>query len=216
MSRRRALPGARTWIALLRGVNVVGRRSLPMKELALMLQRAGLRSVRTYIQSGNVVFRSGAGDARTLAARIARLIGGRFGFEPQVVVLSSAELAAAIRGNPFAAAAGEPRSLHLFFLSARAVKPDLAALARLRTGGEGFALKGSVFYLHTPGGFAQSKLRAKVERSLGVQATARNWRSVNRLLAMAQETRSAEERGARATGLSTRACVSRRTRARLP
>jgi uncharacterized protein (DUF1697 family) len=81
--------------------------------------------------------------------------------------------------------------LHLFFLSARAVKPDLSALARLRSGGEAFALKGSVFYLHTPGGFAQSKLRAKVETSLGVQATARNWRSVNRLLALAREARSA-------------------------
>jgi uncharacterized protein (DUF1697 family) len=216
MSRRRALTAARTWIALLRGVNVVGRRSLPMKELVVLLQGAGLRSVRTYIQSGNVVFQSGAGGARTLAARIAHLIGRKFGFQPQVMVLSCAQLAAAIRGNPFADAVGEPKSLHLYFLSARAVNPDLNSLARLRTGGEAFALKGSVFYLHTPAGFAQSKLRAQVERSLGVQATARNWRSVNRLLTLARGTRSADERGDRPTALSTRACVSRRTRVRPP
>jgi uncharacterized protein (DUF1697 family) len=186
MSRRRAPPADRTWIALLRGVNVVGQRTLPMQQLVTTLERAGLRSVRTYIQSGNVVFQSTAGSARTLAAQIGRLIGRRFGFQPRVMVLSRAQLAAAIRGNPFAAAVAEPRSLHLFFLSARPVRADLGSLTRLRSGGEAFALKSRVFYLHTPEGFPQSKVRAKIERCLGVHATARNWRSVNRLLALAQ------------------------------
>ena len=186
MSRGRAPRACQTWIALLRGVNVVGRRTLPMRQLVATLERAGLRSVRTYIQSGNVVFQSTRGGARALAAQIARLIGRRFGFEPQVMVLSRAQLAAANRGNPFAAAVAEPRSLHLFFLSARPVRPDLGTLTRLRSGGEAFALQGAVFYLHTPAGFPQSQLRAKIERCLAVHATARNWRTVNRLLAMAR------------------------------
>jgi uncharacterized protein (DUF1697 family) len=175
----------KTWIALLRGVNVVGARILPMKDLVALLQRAGFDSVRTYIQSGNVVFRSRTGTARTLSTRIAGLILKKFGFQPAVMVLSVQELAEAIKGNPFPEADDNHKSLHLFFLSGRPSNLDLESLTSLKTGREAFALKGEVFYLHTPDGFAGSKLRAKVERSLGVQATARNWRTVNQLLQMA-------------------------------
>lgn len=178
----------KTWIALLRGVNVVGARKLLMKDLVAILQRAGLRSVRTYIQSGNVVFRSSRGSARVLAAEIGRLILKRVGFEPQVMVLSVRELAAAIRANPFPDADRDHKSLHLFFLSERPPSPDLDALTRLKTGREGFALAGGVFYLYTPHGFAQSALHDKVERFLGVRATARNWRTVNQLLRMTEVT----------------------------
>lgn len=174
----------KTWIALLRGVNVVGKRKLPMKDLSAILQKAGFSGVRTYIQSGNVVFQSSRGSAQTLAARIAQSILGRFGFAPQVMVLSGPRLAAAIRGNPFPGADADPRSLHLFFLSEHPPDPDLKSLARLKSGREAFALKAGVFYLHTPDGFADSAVQGKVERFLGVPATARNWRTVNQLLQM--------------------------------
>jgi len=91
----------KSWVALLRGINVVGRNKVPMKDLAAAFERAGFRSVRTYIQSGNVVFKSRTGTARTLAARITRLMKKRFALEPQVMVLRGADLAAAVRGNPF-------------------------------------------------------------------------------------------------------------------
>ncbi|HEX4619649.1 MAG TPA: DUF1697 domain-containing protein, partial [Steroidobacteraceae bacterium] len=91
----------KTWVALLRGINVVGRRKLLMKDLAAIFERGGFRSVRTYIQSGNVVFRASRGTARSLAAEIGALILKRAGFEPHVLVLSRRELAAAIRSNPF-------------------------------------------------------------------------------------------------------------------
>ena len=177
----------KTWIALLRGVNVVGRRKLPMKQLATTLQRAGLKSVQTYIQSGNVVFQSAQGTARALAAQIAQLVERKFGFAPAVLVISMRELIDAVDSNPFPQAAENHKALHLFFLSAAPTDPDLRSLTRLRQGREAFALKGCVFYLYTPDGFPDSKIAQKVERALGVHATARNWRTANQLLAMAGE-----------------------------
>jgi uncharacterized protein (DUF1697 family) len=175
-----------TRIVLLRGINVVGKRLLPMRELVSVLERDGFEEVRSYIQSGNVVLRSRQGTAAALARRIGALVRGSHGFEPQVLVLSVAELAAAVAANPFAGADDNPKALHLFFLAATPPQPDLEALAALRTGREGFALKARVFYLHTPDGFPGSKLAARAERLLGVAATARNWRTVNKLLEIAR------------------------------
>ena len=176
---------SRIWIALLRGVNVVGRRQVPMQELAATLQRAGLKSVRTYIQSGNVLFQSARGTARSLSTQIAQLVERQFGFAPQVMVISQQQLAEAIAGNPFPQAAQNHKALHLFFLSEEPTDPDLELLTRLQAGREAFALKQGVFYLYTPDGFPDSKIAQKVERALGVHATARNWRTANQLLAMA-------------------------------
>jgi uncharacterized protein (DUF1697 family) len=184
----------RTWIALLRGINVVGRRQLLMKDLAAIFERSGFSSVRTYIQSGNVIFQSAHGTARSLAAEIAALILKRAGFEPQVMVLSPRELAAAVRGNPFPQADQDHKSLHLFFLSARPPRPDLDSLTRLKRGREGFALEGKVFYLFTPHGFPQCELHDKIERFLGVHATARNWRTARQLLSMTAATAPSAER----------------------
>lgn len=184
----------RTWIALLRGINVTGRRKLRMKDLAETFERGGFRSVRTYIQSGNVVFQSGAGSARNLATRIGALVLERSGFEPQVIVLSVGELAAAVRRNPFPQADRDHKALHLFFLSAKPSSPDLDSLTRLKKGREGFALQGKVFYLYAPHGFPQCALHDRVERFLGVQATARNWRTANELLSMSETARRSAKR----------------------
>jgi uncharacterized protein (DUF1697 family) len=155
-----------------------------MKELAATLERAHFRSVRTYIQSGNVIFQSTGGTARTLANQISQLIQKRFGFAPETMVMSEAVLARAVRGNPFPGAHENHKSLHLFFLAARPKKPDLDSLTKLDAGREEFALAGGVFYLYTPDGFADSVLRSRIERCLGVPATARNWRTANELLKM--------------------------------
>jgi len=177
----------KSWVALLRGINVVGRNKVPMKDLAVAFERAGFRSVRTYIQSGNVVFKSRTGTARTLTARITRLVKKRFALEPQVMVLRGEDLAAAVRGNPFPAAHQNHKLLHIFFLAARPVKPDLESLERARAGREEFVLKGGFFYLYTPDGFPDSVVRSRMERCLGVLATGRNWRTANALLRMLDE-----------------------------
>jgi uncharacterized protein (DUF1697 family) len=189
-------PGSllKTWIALLRGINVVGRRKLLMKDLAAIFERGGFESVRTYIQSGNVVFESARGSARTLSGEIGELILKKSGFKPHVIVLSVSELERAVRGNPFPQADADHKSLHLFFLSGRPARPDLDRLAQLKVGREAFELNGAVFYLYTPRGFPQCALHDKVERFLGVDATARNWRTANQLLAMSRAPTTSGER----------------------
>ena len=180
-----------TWIAMLRGINVLGKNKLPMRDLAALLEGAGFKSVRTYIQSGNVVFRSARGTARTLSARIERLVFERFGFSPRVMVISAGEIAAAVRNNPFLEAQRNHKCLHLYFLSEKPSKADLGSLSRIDAGREEFSLKGGVFYLYTPDGFARSALRSRIERCLGVAATARNWRTTNELLKLSKEDKAA-------------------------
>jgi uncharacterized protein (DUF1697 family) len=178
----------RVYVALFRGVNVIGRNTLPMKSVPALFEAHGCRDVRTYIQSGNVVFSSDVGDPARLAARLAAAVRRAHGFEPRVLVLTAAALARAAAANPFPEARTDPKSVHLFFLEDRPVKPDVKALEALRTPTERFALKDRVFYLHTPEGFGISKLAAGAERRLGVAATARNWRTVTTLVDMVIRT----------------------------
>jgi len=176
------------WIALFRGINVGGSQVLPMKDLTALLESGGLGAVRTYIQSGNVVFQKSQGTSISLAKRIGDLVLKSRGFLPKVFVLSSRELSNAVAANPFPQAEADPKAVHLYFLSKLPSAPDFESLNRLRTGREAFELKGKVFYLYTPDGFGVSKLAAGAERFLGADATARNWRTVNKLIEMARDS----------------------------
>lgn len=176
-----------TWIGLLRGVNVGGNNRLAMRDLAALLEAEGARDVRTVIQSGNAVFSADTGDGRDLATRIGRAIGERHGFTPRVLLLAASELHRAVGANPFPEAEAEPASLHLFFLDMPPPAPDLAGLEAARGATERFVLDGAVLYLHLPDGLGRSKLGLKAERLLGVPATARNWNTVTRLAALADE-----------------------------
>ena len=174
----------KTYIALLRGINVGGSHLLPMKELKVVLEKNGCADVQTYIQSGNAIFRTAASDVDGLAKRIASAVAQRQGFEPRVLVLTGPELERAAAGNPFTEAVGNPKSLHLFFLADTPKKVNVESLDALKTRTERYELKGNVLYLHTPDGFGTSKLAERAERCLGVPATARNWRTVTTLIAM--------------------------------
>jgi uncharacterized protein (DUF1697 family) len=174
-----------TWIALLRGIGG-GIRPLPMRDLVVALEGIGLKNVRTYIQSGNVVF-SSPKSAPTLVGEIERCIEKKLGFHSRTFVLSAPELQRAAKSNPFPQADEVPTSLHLFFLAKPAKAAQLDAMNELKTKSEQFVLKGNVFYLYAPEGFGISKLGAKAERLLGVDATARNWRTVGKLLELAKE-----------------------------
>jgi uncharacterized protein (DUF1697 family) len=176
----------KTYVALFRGINVGGNRMLPMKELKVLLEKTGCTDVQTYIQSGNAVFRSASSDVSQLAAQLTAGVSATRGFEPRVLVLTQSELKKAAANNPYPEAEANPQTVHLFFLAERPKKPDLTSLEALRTKTERFELKGKVFYLHTPDGFGASKLAARAERLLGVEATARNWRTVTTLLDLAQ------------------------------
>jgi uncharacterized protein (DUF1697 family) len=161
-----------------------------MSDLKTLLERCGCVDVRTYIQSGNAILTSTSSDPAALAAQITAAISKRHGFAPRVQLLTRAQLERAAAENPFPQAAEMPTSLHLFFLDAAPRNPDFKSLEALRTGSEAFALKGKVFYLYTPDGFGRSKLAERAGRFLGADSgTARNWRTVTRLLAMCEELR---------------------------
>jgi uncharacterized protein (DUF1697 family) len=100
-------------------------------------------------------------------------------------MLSAKKLKKAADANPFPKAEAESKSVHLYFLAKTPKDPDLEALNRLKSGKESFKLMGDVFYLHAPDGIGRSKLAARAEKLIGVEATARNWNSVTKLLEMA-------------------------------
>ena len=174
------------YIALFRGINVGGHNILPMKELVALLRSLGCQGVKTYIQSGNAVFRLAKGKAPGLAKRIRSEIRSRHGFEPAVMLLTVDDLERAVRANPFPDGEADPSKLYLYFLDAPPGAPDLEAVESFRSASERFALVDDVAYLFAPDGIARSKLAARIERSLGEAATARNWRSVTKILGMAR------------------------------
>lgn len=177
----------KTYIALFRGINVGGNNKLPMKELSAVLESLGLKNVRTYIQSGNAIFHSNAGDTRTLAAKISAAIKKSHGFEPKVLLLDANTLMQAIKSNPYPEAEAAPNTLHVNFLTAIPLNPDLKSLERIKAENERFHLAGDVLYLHAPDGIGRSKLAANMERLLGVSMTGRNWNTVLKLKEMIGE-----------------------------
>ena len=185
MPRKNDTAAKGAYVALLRGINVGGNNMLPMKELKELLEKEACSEVRTYIQSGNVIFRCAMTDTARLEKRLAAAVSKSHGFEPRVLVLTHGEIESAAKSNPFPEAVEDPKRLHLFFLTGTPEKPDLKTLEALKTKSERFALNGRIFYLHTPDGFGTSKLAVRAERLLGVEATARNWRTVTTLLEMA-------------------------------
>ncbi len=174
-----------TWIALLRGLNVGGKHRLPMAALRDHLEAVGARDIRTFIQSGNAVFSSSVRAARSLPAKVAARIEEHHGFRPEVLVLSPDALRDAVAANPFPEAAEDETSLHLLFLAAKTSNVDTDALDVAKARTERYLLAETVLYLHAPDGIARSKLASKAERLLGVPVTARNLRTVRKLLAIA-------------------------------
>jgi len=173
------------YIGLFRGINVGGKNILPMRELVSILKEIGYENIRTYIQSGNVVFSSKKIIGPKAADEISREIERKIGFSPKVVILSPKQLQSSINNNPFPTIDG--KALHFFFLESLPESPDIERLKLLKAKSEKFALEGRVFYLHAPEGVGRSKLAAAVEKSIGVPLTARNWNTVSKLLKMVEE-----------------------------
>jgi len=175
-------------VALLRGINVGGGKKVPMAQLRELFDRLGHGAVRTYVQSGNVVFTAADPDATPaqLAAATEQAIEAEFGFPVAVTIRTRDELAAVIDADPFRGIADHPSRYHVLFLAAAADPSRLDEVDAAAFEPERFALRGRELYLWTPEGIGRSKLAQTLsERRLGVAATARNWRTVTTLLALA-------------------------------
>jgi uncharacterized protein (DUF1697 family) len=175
-----------SWITLFRGINVVGRNLLPMKDLIAVLETLGCEDVRTYIQSGNAVFIHPNRSPSRLAEHIRGAIAAIHGFEPAVLLLSTGRLERAIDANPFPEAETDPSKLHLFFLLGSPDDPDFDALDAAKAESERYVPDGDIVYLHAPDGIGRSKFAARLERALGVEATGRNWRTVGKIFELAR------------------------------
>jgi uncharacterized protein (DUF1697 family) len=175
----------RTLVALLRGINVGGKSRVPMAELRSTLESLGLEDVTTYIQSGNVVCRSRTAGTPALASRIERRIRKDFGLDVAVLLRTPTELAKVVKSNPFVRAGADPAKLHVVFMDSVPTRKAVAGLDPERSARDEFELRGREIYLHLPNGFGRSKLTIDYfERRLGVRATARNWKTVNKLIAL--------------------------------
>lgn len=175
----------KTFIALFRGINIGGHNVLPMKALTAILQDLGATGVTTYIQSGNAVFQSPSSNPARFAKRLTAEIGKRHGFEPYVLIIEPQTLARVIAENPFPDALGDPVTLHIGFLTDAPGTPDLEKLASLKKGSERYHLGDGVFYMLLPEGAGRSKLAAGAEKALGVPMTGRNWKTVSKLMELA-------------------------------
>ncbi len=175
-----------TCIALLRGINVGGHRRIRMPDLQRLCTRMGFDDVRTYVQSGNVVFTT-TDDAASVERALEGGLAEEFDLQTPVIVRTAEELADVVARNPFAAQANaDPTRVHVAFLSAEPADPATLTFGPDEFAPERIESGDRVRYLLLPGGIGRSRLAAALaSRSADVDVTLRNWRTVMRLLAMA-------------------------------
>jgi uncharacterized protein (DUF1697 family) len=173
---------------LLRGINLGPSRRIAMPALRELLGASGLEDVRTYVQSGNVVLSSDAPPGE-LAAQCEQLIAQRFGFEVEVVTRTRDELAEIVSRDPLADVAENPKRYVVHFLSQEPDRGAVSIVAELAEAPERVLAIGRELYSWHPDGIARSRLAAQLARqgSLGATVTARNWSTVTKLLAIADE-----------------------------
>ena len=179
----------KTYVALLRAINIGARNKIPMGGLKALFADLGHEDVTTYVQSGNVVFRTRAGTESRVAAEIENAITREFGHDVAVLLRSPAELAKIAEGNPFLAGEIDHKKLHVMFLDQRPAAKAVAGLDLDRSPPDAFSVSGRDIYLHFPTrGSGRSKLTiGYFESRLGVRGTARNWRTVTTLLELARQ-----------------------------
>ncbi len=173
------------WIALFRGINVGGNNKLPMKDLTKVMLEAGLTDVKTYIASGNVLFRSDKVEA-ALETLIGDLVEQNFGFRCKVFLITLPHLEQVMAANPFKDHEHKGKAQHVFFLKGapKSVEHDL--LNSLKADNEAFEVGAHAIYLLAPDGIGRSKMMEKWERAIKADMTARNLNTVETLRDMAE------------------------------
>lgn len=176
------------YIVLLRGVNVSGKNILKMSELTDRLIKAGFIDVKTYIQSGNIVFSHESTPYSELEKKLKDLIFKYFNHDIPVLILSLKEIRESIEFNPFIRdTAIDIQHLHITFLSGVPDEEKIKALKNGNYGSDQFFHSEKIIYLHCPNGYGKTKLtNTMIESKLKVNATTRNLKTINELLKMAE------------------------------
>jgi len=171
----------------MRGLNLGAHNRLPMTDLVQVFVEAGCGDVRTYIQSGNVIFKASQSKLEKLPGLIAKRILERFGYKIPVVLRTAEQLGETIQNNPFLKAGASEETLHVYFLAGVPDARNLTALDSARSAPDAFLVRGRDIYLQLPNGMARTKLsNAYFDSKLATISTARNWRTVLKLFELMQ------------------------------
>jgi uncharacterized protein (DUF1697 family) len=176
-----------TYISILRGINVSGQKLIKMDALKKTFENLKLENVRTYIQSGNVIFSGNETNEKELEEKIGKQIETDFGYHVPVIVLTAEKLKQLIEQNPFAKdTEKEIGFLHVTFLAGKPQQDDIKSIEDKKQKGEEIQISDKAVYLYCPHGYGKTKLtNSFIEGKLKVKATTRNWKTTNELLSMA-------------------------------
>ena len=176
-------------ISMLRGVNVGGHNKIKMEALRALYESLKLRDAQTYVQSGNVIFRTDERDMSRLAKRIEDGIERKFGFRPDVILRTTAEMREVVARNPFAKRRGiEPGKLLVSFLASDPGEEAREKVRQMKGDPEELRIEGRELYIYFPNGIGRSKLPwARLEKTLKTPGTGRNWNSVTKMMEMAEK-----------------------------
>ncbi|HTC49609.1 MAG TPA: DUF1697 domain-containing protein [Candidatus Aquilonibacter sp.] len=179
------------YVAMLRGINVGGHKKIKMDQLRAALEKIGLEQVKTYIQSGNVVFKCAKISPEALSKKVEKKILEEFGHSVSVITRGADEIKKSISDNPFLKERGiDEEKLHVTFMSGVPAPDALKQLETLTLAPDRLRCLGKELYFYLPNGMAESVLMKKpVDRLLGVVTTTRNWRTVNTLQQMCTDCR---------------------------
>ena len=171
------------YIALLRGINVAGQKKIPMAALRDILAKTGLKNVKTYIQSGNVIFESAETDSRQLEDKIHNAIKTHFGFQVPILIKTNTELQQIFDACPFP----EEKKINSYFtpLFTAPEKSQMEDLSKITHPNEAFIVTSNCIYFYCSTGYGRAKYNNNFfERKLKTTATARNYKTMLKLLAM--------------------------------
>ena len=176
------MPRTKTYLALLRGVNVGGRNKLKMADLTALFEASGATNVRTHLQSGNVLFDLDGPRTRLVLATVGSGLLEAHGVEVPIVLRESTALPDILSACPFPTEGVDPTTVHVGFLEARPGNAHLELLRDRESGADEIAVHGAEFYLRTPNGLAGTKFTTSfLDRAFGCVTTVRNWRTAQAL-----------------------------------
>jgi uncharacterized protein (DUF1697 family) len=176
-----------TYISILRGINVSGQKLIKMDALKKLVENLKLENVRTYIQSGNVIFSGKETNEKELEEKIEKQIETDFGYQVPVIVLTAETLKQIIGQNPFSKyTEKESGFLHVTFLGDKPKEYYIKSIEDKKQEDEEIQCSDNAVYLYCPNGYGKTRLtNSFFEGKLKVKATTRNWKTTNELLAMA-------------------------------
>ncbi len=176
----------KTYIALLRGINVSGQKKIIMADLRAYLEELGFQDIQTYIQSGNIIFKSENSSLKNLELLIKNKIQEKYGFEVPVIVVTSTAIKSAVKNNPFEKdETKDPKKFCVVFLQDKPLQENIEILSGYNYSPEEYVLANKIIYFYAANGAGNAKMtNTFFENKLKVRATSRNWRTTNKLLEM--------------------------------